>query len=332
MKCAIPAIEVANLQIANAATIGVQKLVSFSYDPIYKVGELLQTAVDAAALTLDMTYQPPTEATQGRDLQLVCLNAVRSASAQIVLTFGAKLAGVAAWTATDEVAVGDLRVPTVANGHFYKCTVAGITDDTQPVWPTTAGGTIVDGTATWVEAVPQITATLKASAIARDQTGNLPQGIAVDVVTPAGTTVRELLSLISITGGAQGNRYGVISVPAAESFHPVAEVKTFELKPPVGKAVGIAQRYDSAHWVVKGRADSPELTIGSPVISFGDGLARLNGHRVTVMNEITKDDRVLTQRVFVGGFRGTADFKSPDGDGEEEITIKGLLEQFAVFN
>lgn len=41
-------------------------------------------------------------------------------------------------------------VPTTANGYYYKCTVAGTTHAvTEPTWPTTVGGTVVDGTATW---------------------------------------------------------------------------------------------------------------------------------------------------------------------------------------
>lgn len=34
-------------------------------------------------------------------------------------------------------------------GHGYMATVAGTTGATPPVWPTTAGGTVVDGTVTW---------------------------------------------------------------------------------------------------------------------------------------------------------------------------------------
>lgn len=58
----------------------------------------------------------------------------------------------AAWVAGAVRAVGALVKPTVANGHYYRCTVAGTSHaSTQPTWPTT-GGTVTDGTATWIDA------------------------------------------------------------------------------------------------------------------------------------------------------------------------------------
>ncbi len=43
-------------------------------------------------------------------------------------------------------------VPPVANGHKYKCTVAGTSHaSAEPVWPVGAGASVVDGTATWTE-------------------------------------------------------------------------------------------------------------------------------------------------------------------------------------
>ena len=54
-----------------------------------------------------------------------------------------------AWVTATTYAVGDYVVPTVANGHFYKATVAGTSDATEPgTWPTD-GTTVTDGTVTW---------------------------------------------------------------------------------------------------------------------------------------------------------------------------------------
>jgi len=57
--------------------------------------------------------------------------------------------GVAAWVASTAQALGSFKRPTVANGYRYEATVAGNTGATQPVWPTTNGATVVDGTVTW---------------------------------------------------------------------------------------------------------------------------------------------------------------------------------------
>jgi hypothetical protein len=58
-----------------------------------------------------------------------------------------------AWTGTHTYAVNAIVVPTVSNGHFYKATAitTGTSSGTQPTWPTTSGGTVVDAGVTWTE-------------------------------------------------------------------------------------------------------------------------------------------------------------------------------------
>jgi hypothetical protein len=57
----------------------------------------------------------------------------------------------AIWTPATNYLLNAKIVPPVANGRKYKCTVAGISAAAEPVWPVAAGGTVVDGTATWAE-------------------------------------------------------------------------------------------------------------------------------------------------------------------------------------
>jgi hypothetical protein len=49
------------------------------------------------------------------------------------------------------VALGDTVIPQTPNGYIYKCTTANTTGASEPVWPTTAGSTVTDGTAVWTE-------------------------------------------------------------------------------------------------------------------------------------------------------------------------------------
>jgi hypothetical protein len=49
------------------------------------------------------------------------------------------------------VALNAYTVPATLNGRLYKCTTAGTTGSGEPAWPTTAGGTVTDGTAVWTE-------------------------------------------------------------------------------------------------------------------------------------------------------------------------------------
>lgn len=50
---------------------------------------------------------------------------------------------------TTAYALGAYVTPATANGFYYKATTAGTSGGTVPTYPTTIGGTVVDGTVTW---------------------------------------------------------------------------------------------------------------------------------------------------------------------------------------
>lgn len=56
------------------------------------------------------------------------------------------------WVSGASNSLGKCVEPTVPNGHFYLCTVQGVSGLVEPVWPI-AGGTVVDGAATWTDTV-----------------------------------------------------------------------------------------------------------------------------------------------------------------------------------
>lgn len=69
---------------------------------------------------------------------------------------GSATKGCQIWRPSDGVlSTGLLAIPSEANrnGHFYAVDsiTTGITGSTEPVWPTSAGGTVVDGGVTWKE-------------------------------------------------------------------------------------------------------------------------------------------------------------------------------------
>ena len=53
------------------------------------------------------------------------------------------------WVTLQVDALTTYITPTVANGFYYKCTVAGTGGASQPIWPVTVGTTVADGTTTW---------------------------------------------------------------------------------------------------------------------------------------------------------------------------------------
>lgn len=59
------------------------------------------------------------------------------------------LEDVGAWQPTTVYALGAFARPTSANGFNYEATTGGTSAGSEPTWPTTVGGTVVDGTVTW---------------------------------------------------------------------------------------------------------------------------------------------------------------------------------------
>lgn len=56
-----------------------------------------------------------------------------------------------AWQASTVYTAPATVRPTTANGHVYSATNSGTSGATEPAWPTTPGGTVVNGTITWQE-------------------------------------------------------------------------------------------------------------------------------------------------------------------------------------
>jgi hypothetical protein len=56
------------------------------------------------------------------------------------------------WNDATDFAVGTVVIPTANNGHVYVVTVGGTTGATEPTWPESMGGTVVDNEVEFEEA------------------------------------------------------------------------------------------------------------------------------------------------------------------------------------
>jgi len=75
------------------------------------------------------------------------------------------------WAGSTAYTVGQTIVPSTANGHIYKCTVAGTSASTPPsTWPTD-GSTVTDGGVTWQDMGTQTT--IDTTALTFDSSGKL---------------------------------------------------------------------------------------------------------------------------------------------------------------
>jgi hypothetical protein len=56
---------------------------------------------------------------------------------------------IAAWQAVHTYVVDNVVRPLTPNGFVYYTSTGGLSDSVEPIWPTTPGDTVVDGSVTW---------------------------------------------------------------------------------------------------------------------------------------------------------------------------------------
>jgi len=155
------------------------------------------------------------------------------------------------------VALNAYTVPATLNGRLYKCTTAGTTGSGEPTWPTTAGGTVVDGGVTWTE---QTTALYG---------GTIPEGSAT------GYARVSYASTLANWSGTQGAGTTVASTGATGQISNNNAIAFAQVTTSLGLVVGFAM-YDaltSGHaWEYCIQATGTPTTVGaniSPNIAAG---------------------------------------------------------------
>jgi len=176
-------------------------------------------------------------------------------------------------------------------------------------------------------------ATFAVPSFAKDQSTNLPIGLAVDLIGQgAGNSdkkIKAVTGIASITGGAKGNKFSLVNLPSDWFDLGCARSKNEQL--PVPKSLPIACGLNASAFNKAGRSDPGQLELNALNFTYGDGLSRLNGHKGCVLVQVYKDGRALTEQTIYGGYRPTP--ATDRGDGDDEVTNKatGNFESFAKF-
>lgn len=103
------------------------------------------------------------------------------------------------WKPNTAYALNATITPTLYNGRYYKCTVAGTSGATEPAWLTTLTQTQADGTITWRCEGNQFKALAFRAMLPDEMEGQLPRArLAVDNVG------KELTNWLEASGGGEG--------------------------------------------------------------------------------------------------------------------------------
>lgn len=126
----------------------------------------------------------------------------QSLGAPATLYHGLFVASKGYWTASTAYSSGDTVLPVGGNGHIYKCTTAGTSSGSAPTWPTTAGGTVSDGSVVWTE---QTTAMLAGTFTEATYTGYARVAVTASLANYAGTQAAASTTASSGTSGQTSN-------------------------------------------------------------------------------------------------------------------------------
>ncbi len=168
-----------------------------------------------------------------------------------------------------------------------------------------------------VDAAVTAVATFSPPTRARDQSFNFQAGIAQDIIPASGNTIKAINSLASILGGFQNVSFAIYELPVWPTDYFLigcTTAKNFNTKGRMAKGIDCGMQTDA--FVKRGKTKPANLTISQKLAGFHDGLARLDGGKVTVMLRGLKDGQVTGDVLVFTDWTPTFANELPDGDGE----------------
>jgi hypothetical protein len=102
------------------------------------------------------------------------------------------------WSAGEPVALQAYACPTTPNGYAYQATQAGYSGTTEPIWPTTIGQSVTDGSVIW-QCVAFSAANLYSTVASA--TWAAPSGVTVPGQAIAGQIVMAVIDCSAATVG-----------------------------------------------------------------------------------------------------------------------------------
>ena len=150
------------------------------------------------------------------------------------------------------------------------------------------------------------------------QSNNFPRGTALDLTVASGATrkIAAIAGVASITGGQNGNVFGIYQLPEFAAYSQVGDTTEKKFNTKSRAAVGIDSGMEADKYVKLGKTQKGSLTIDCKLKSLLDNLARFDGALTTALL-IGVKEQVLNESnyVFVK-YIPSVENTLPDGDGE----------------
>ncbi len=176
------------------------------------------------------------------------------------------------------------------------------------------------------------TATFAVPSYANDQTRRFPQGYAVDVVpSVAGKKFKTVTGVtVDSTVDAVASKVTLFGVPSVVTFTKVGcrTQMNYDLRVPQPVAVQCGR--DLSAFIKSGEIPVGALDVTAKIPSFADGLARINGQRVTGLIKEIKEDSVDTMHVFFLGLRVTVKPSVGESVDPATLTATAMYEDCAM--
>ena len=244
------------------------------------------------------------------------------------------------------ISVGNISMPVPASGilnpnttfidpgqnnglDMQLITDDGVLSSVQIV--VTLAVVVDDGTLNGVPGVAVASFSGPAGDWAENQSFNMPKGLATDL-TVVGNPIQKIRSItgvVSVVGGSANAKFDIWALPG--NWFNISCVMQKDPTLPVSKSHPIRDGYNPSRFVKKIPGEPGKLALTTKRRSYGDGLERLNGARVSIMLLSQKDGYLICERQVYGGLRFAANPKFPDADAEAEVTAESFFESWAVF-
>ncbi|HXP62045.1 MAG TPA: hypothetical protein VN829_16230 [Dongiaceae bacterium] len=256
---------------------------------------------DIAATDFPMAVKP----TLGYELQLYVSTQLGVEPGMLAIQ--AANSGVYTPSAADNAALAAAPMELVA--ELEGDVNCGASDMVMTVTGTDANGQPLTGTATFK--VPSYSSFTERV---------FPKGYAVEVTTASGNPFKTVTAVtVQNDAVAAGVNIALFGVPALGTFRKIGCKTQLNFDPKVPLPHSVQCGRDLSAFIKAGEIPEGTLDITAKIPTFSDGLARVNGRRVTGMIKEVKEDKLDTMHVFMFGLIMTS--KVSNGESVDPSTL-----------